>query len=97
MILKMLEHRLELVFIHPDDWGLENYGDFDSQRLKIRIVQDLQKDVFMTSFLHELTHFKQHIFGLEMSEDEANRDALFWYGALKSSRLIQKVWKAYTE
>lgn len=71
------------------------YGDFSGELLRIRLVRGLQKDVLLTALVHELTHVKQFIFGLEMCEDEANRDAIFWYQFLKSSRFFQRIWKEY--
>jgi hypothetical protein len=97
MQVKILDHRLEVTFIDPELWGNENYGDFDGAKMKIRIVKGLQRDAFMTTLLHELTHLKQHIFGLEMDEDEANRDGLFWFSFIRSSDLAKRLWKAYNE
>lgn len=96
MIIHLLDHEVEVVFIHEDDWG-GGYGDFEPHRMRIRVVRGLSRDVFMTTLLHELTHVKQHIFGLEMSEDEANRDGLFWYSFVKQSNIAKRLWKAYTE
>ena len=94
MIVKLLDQKIEVEFVAELSGA---YGDFTADQLKIRIVRGLQKDVFLTSFIHELIHVKQHFFGHEMDEDHANQDALFWYGVLKSSRLLQQLWKAYTE
>ena len=94
MIVKLLDQKIEVEFVDELSGA---YGDFQGHLLKIRLIRGLQKDVFLTSFIHELIHVKQHFFGHEMDEDQANQDALFWYGVLKSSRLLTRLWKAYTE
>lgn len=94
MIIKLLDQRIEVLFVEELSGA---YGDFTADQLRIRLVRGLQKDVFLTSFIHELIHVKQHFFGHDMDEDQANQDALFWYGVLKSSRLLNRLWKAYTE
>lgn len=97
MIVKILDHEVEVVFIDSEHWGNDNYGDFDGAKMRIRMVLGLQRDAFMTTLLHELTHLKQHIFGLEMSEDEANRDGLFWFSFIRGSDLAKRLWKAYND
>lgn len=94
MIVKLLDQKITVEFVEELSGA---YGDFDGSRLRIRLIRGLQRDVFLTSFIHELIHVKQHFFGHDMDEDQANQDALFWYGVLKSSRLLQRLWKEYTE
>lgn len=96
MKIHVLDHEVEVVFVDPDVWGNDNFGDFDGHRMRIRIVKGLTRDGFMTTLLHEYTHLKQHIFGLEMSEDEANRDGLFWFSVIKTSDLARRLWKEYS-
>ena len=73
------------------------YGDFDASLLKIRLVRGLQRDSLLLTFAHELVHLKQYLYGHEMSEDQANQDALFWYTILKHSSLFESVWEHYQD
>lgn len=71
------------------------YGDFDDSQLRIRLVKGLQKDALLLTLTHELVHLKQYLYGKEMSEEEANQDALFWHSILRDSVLFESVLEHY--
>lgn len=88
MHINVLDHEIQLEIVSRDQWGREAYGDFDCHELRIRIVDGLPETTYLTTLFHELTHVKQYIFGKEMSEDEANQDALFWHSVIKNNVLF---------
>lgn len=94
MNLSILGLTISVVFV--DELSGAN-ADFNGDLLRIRLVRGLPKDVLCSTLAHELVHLKQWVYGHEMCEDEANRDALFWMTFLRSSSAFRRVWKAYTE
>ena len=97
MQIKVLDHDVDVVFIDEKDWGREAFGDFDCHKLRIRIVKNLHPAVMMGTLLHELTHVKQFLFGKEMSEDEANNDAIFYMSLLSGNKDLMKSTKHYEQ
>lgn len=87
--MKILDHKIKIVECDGKGWNTGSLGEFNSEELTIRIKKGLEPQVYATTLLHELVHVKQYLFGLNMDEDEANRDALFWYSVLKNNEVIK--------
>lgn len=100
MQVNILGYKVTIIFINKDSWFDESIGQFDSETLTIRIVTGLNDDMMINALMHEMIHLKQYLFGKELSEEEANHDALFWFSVLRSNPKFldyNKIVKTYNE
>ena len=90
MIIQVLDHEVELLYVAEKIWTGDALGDFSEALMMIRILKDLKPDLFSITLYHELTHVKQFLFGKTEYDDEAeaNQDALFWHSLRKNNRKL---------
>ena len=87
MIISVLDHNVELVYVDDKVWTGDNVGDFQADKMLIRIWGGMPADVFVTTLYHELSHVKVYLMGKTVFEEEqeCNHDALFWYSLVKNN------------